>query len=113
MANDSKDSSHLSTSRGNCTCYGSGAFQTVGHLFITAGVFLIATKFNLSIRILCFVDLAFLYNLVNRINLVHNFSQYVCYFSLYVSGNHVPIIRRKYHTYAITGICHSIWITVW
>ena len=50
----------------------------------------------------------FLYNLVNRTNLVHIFSQYVYCFSLHVSGNYVPIIRRKYRTYATPGICHSI-----
>jgi hypothetical protein len=25
----------------------------------------------------------------------------------------VPIIRRKYLTYATPGICHSMWMTVW
>jgi len=33
--------------------------------------------------------------------------------SLHVSGNHVPIIRRKHCTYATPGICHSIQMTVW
>ena len=51
MANDSKDSSLQSTSRGNCTRQGSGAFQIVGYLFIKAGVILIASKFNLSVRV--------------------------------------------------------------
>ena len=46
-------------------------------------------------RVLCFVDHASLYNLVNRTNLVHKLSYYVYCFSLHVSGNYVPIIRRK------------------
>jgi len=29
-------------------------------------------------------------------------------FSLHVSGNYVPIIRRKYRTYATPDIFHSI-----
>ena len=33
--------------------------------------------------------------LVNRTNLVHSFSHYVYCFPLHVSGNYVPIIRRK------------------
>jgi len=33
-------------------------------------------------------------------------------FSLHVSGNYVPIIRRKYRTYATPGICHSTQMTV-
>ena len=28
-------------------------------------------------------------------------------FSLHVSGNYMPIIRRKYRTYVTPGICHS------
>jgi len=41
-----------------------------------------------------FVDGAFLYNRVNTANLVHNFSSCVYFFSLHVSGECVPIIRR-------------------
>jgi hypothetical protein len=37
----------------------------------------------------------FNYNLVNKANLVHNFSWYVYFFSLHVSGDYVPIIRRN------------------
>jgi hypothetical protein len=38
-------------------------------------------------------------NLVNKTNLVHS-SLYVYFYSLHVSGNHVPIIRRNnYHQY--------------
>jgi len=25
----------------------------------------------------------------------------------------VPIIRKKYGTYATPGICHSVWMAVW
>ena len=28
-------------------------------------------------------------------------------------ASYVPIIRRKYRTYATPGICHSIWTTLW
>ena len=45
--------------------------------------------------ILCFVDRASLYNLVNKANLVHNFSYYVYFLSLHVSVDYVPIIRRN------------------
>jgi len=30
-----------------------------------------------------------------------------------VSGHYVPIIRRKYRTYATPGVSHSIYMTVW
>ena len=49
------------------------------------------------------------YSFVNRTNLVSKFSQYIYCFSLHVSGNYVPIIRRKYRTYATPGICHFIY----
>jgi len=38
---------------------------------------------------------------------------YVYFYSLHVSGNHVPIIRRINHIIAIPGICHSVWTTIW
>jgi hypothetical protein len=44
---------------------------------------------------LCFVDRTPLYNLVNKANLVHNSSYYVYFFSVHVSGDYVPIIRRN------------------
>ena len=53
------------------------------------------------------------YNLVNKANLVHNFSQCVYFFSLHVSGDYVPIIRRNNCICATLGICHSVWMTVW
>jgi hypothetical protein len=53
--------------------------------------------------ILCFVDRPSLYNLVNKAKLVHNFSRYVSFFSLHVSGNYVPIIRRNNCIYATLG----------
>ena len=58
--------------------------------------------------ILCFVDRAYLSHLANRTKLTHKFSEYVYCFSIHVSGNYVPIIRRKYRTYATPLICHSI-----
>jgi hypothetical protein len=62
--------------------------------------------------ILCFVGRASLYNLVNKANLVHNFSLYVHFFSLHVSGDYVLIIRRNNCIYETLGICHSVWKTV-
>ena len=63
--------------------------------------------------ILSFADRTSLYNLVNKTNLVHNLSWYIYLFSLHVSGNYVPIIRRNICIYATLGICHSVWMTVW
>ena len=61
----------------------------------------------------CFVDRASLYNLVNRTNLVHNFSYYIYSFSLHVSGNYVPIIRRKHCTYATPGyVVSNLWESI-
>jgi len=37
---------------------------------------------------------------------VHNFSQYVYIFSLHVSGDCVPIIRKNNSIYATLVICH-------
>jgi hypothetical protein len=51
--------------------------------------------------------------LVNKANLVHNFSWYVYFFSLHVLGDFVPIIRRNNCISASLGICHSLWMTVW
>jgi len=51
-------------------------------------------------------------DLVNKANLVNNFSYYV-YFSLHVSGDYVPIIRRNNCIYATPGTCHSVWMTSW
>ena len=51
------------------------------------------------------------YCLVNKANLVHNFSYYVYFFSLHVKGDYVPIIRRNNCIYMTFGICHSVWMT--
>jgi len=56
---------------------------------------------------LCFVDRASLYNLANKANLVNNFSLYVYFFSLHVSGNSVPNTRRNNCIYVTLGTCHS------
>ena len=56
---------------------------------------------------LSFVELASLYSLVNKANSVHSFSQYVYFFSLQVSGDYVPIIRRNNCMYATLGTCYS------
>jgi len=52
------------------------------------------------------------YILVNKANLVHNFSYYVYFFSVHVSGDYVPIIRINDSIYVILVICHSVWMTV-
>ena len=46
---------------------------------------------RLLLNILCFVDRAYVYNTVNRTNLVHNFLNMFYCFSLRVSGNYVPM----------------------
>jgi len=51
--------------------------------------------------------------LVNKANLLHNFSLYVYFFSLHVLGDYVPIIRRNKCIYATLGTYHSVWMTVW
>ena len=40
------------------------------------------------------------------------FSMYVYFYSLDVSGSHVPVIRRINGINA-TGVCHSVYMTVW
>jgi len=45
--------------------------------------------------------------------LTHKFFMYVYSYSVHVSGNHVPIIRRINCISAIPGICHCVWTTVW
>jgi len=49
--------------------------------------------------IFCFVGRASSYNLENKAKLVHIFSLYVYFFSLHVSDNYVPIIRRNNYIY--------------
>jgi len=66
-----------------------------------------------AIVILSFVDRASLFKLVNTAKLVYNFSQYVYFFSLHVSGDCVSIIRRNNCIYATPGTCHYMWMTVW
>ena len=38
---------------------------------------------------------------------MHNFSEYVYFFSLHVSGEYVPIVRRNNCIYATLGTCYS------
>ena len=45
---------------------------------------------------------------VNGTKLVHHFLSVFYCFSLHVSGNCVPIIRRKYRTYATPGITYLL-----
>jgi len=48
---------------------------------------------------------------VNKAKLVHNFSHYVYLFSLHVSCNYVPIMRRKDCIYVTLGTCYSVRMT--
>ena len=41
------------------------------------------------------------------------FFMYVYFYSLHVSGSHVPIIRRINCINTTSGICHSVQTTVW
>jgi len=51
-------------------------------------------------------------SLVTKSNLVDNFTYYAYFFSLHVSGDHVPNIRGKHCIYTIFGTCCSVWMTV-
>jgi len=44
---------------------------------------------------------------------MHIFFLYVYYYSLHVSGSHVPIIRRINCINATPGICLSVYMTIW
>jgi hypothetical protein len=63
--------------------------------------------------ILCFVDRASLYNLVNKTNMVHNFSLHVLFLFSTCFGRYVLIIGRIICINATPGICHSVWMTIW
>jgi len=56
---------------------------------------LVLRRMKTTRQILCFVDRASVSNLVNKANLMHNFSWNVYFFPLHVSGDYVPIIRRN------------------
>ena len=55
----------------------------------------------------CFDDHTPLYNPVNNTNLTHNISYYIYFFSVHVSGDYVPIIRRNKCICATLGACYS------
>ena len=57
--------------------------------------------------LLCIVDRAYLYNLCNKPTWCTIFL-YVYFYSLHVSGSHVPIIRIINCISATPGICHSV-----
>jgi len=44
---------------------------------------------------------------------MNKFFVYVYFYSVHVSGNYVPIIRRTNCINAIPGICNSVWTTMW
>ena len=64
-------------------------------------------------KMLCFVDRVSLYNLVNKDKLGAQFFLVRYFFSLRVSGDYVPIIRRNNCVYATLGTSYSVWMTVW
>jgi hypothetical protein len=70
-------------------------------------------NFIMLCLILCLVDPASLYNLINKANLVHNFFLVCLFFFLHVSGDYVPIIRRNNYICATLGTSYSVWMTVW
>ena len=77
-----------------------------------------AKLIGLHLHAYCFDDryslhIIYTYNLVNKVNLVHNFSQQVYLFSVHVSGDYVPNIRRNNCIYATLGTCYSEWMSVW
>jgi hypothetical protein len=49
-----------------------------------------------------------IYIFVNNQPDAHFFFTYVYFYSLHVSGNHVPIIRRINCINTTSGICHSV-----
>jgi len=51
--------------------------------------------------------------LVNKANWWTIFFWYVYSFSVHVSGEYVPIIRRNNCIYATLSTCYSVWMTVW
>ena len=59
-----------------------------------------------------FVNCGSLYNLVNKANFLHDFSWYVYFFSLHVSGDYVPSFRRNNCICVTPGTCYSIWMTI-
>ena len=62
---------------------------------------------KIAIRLMFFEGTS-LYNLVNKANVMHNFSSYVYFFPLHVAGNYVHIIRRNNYVYATLRVCHSV-----
>jgi hypothetical protein len=67
----------------------------------------------MNVIFLRFVNCTSLYNLVNKTNLVHNFSQCVYFFSLHLLDSYVPIFRRNNCIYVTLGTCYTVWMTVW
>jgi len=63
-------------------------------------------------KILCFVDRASLYNLVNKANLVHNYVL-VCLSISTCFGRLCAHHQEKQLCYAIFCTCYSVWMTVW
>ena len=62
--------------------------------------------------LLCFVDRASLYNLVNKTNLVH--SSFLVYLSISTCfGRLCAHHQEKQLCFATLGTCYSVWMTVW
>jgi hypothetical protein len=57
-------------------------------------------------------DLIYLIVPVDKTQLGAQFFLYVNFYSLHVSGNHVPIVRRIVCINTTPGTCHSVWMTI-
>ena len=57
---------------------------------------------------LCYVDGASRYHFVDNQLDAQFFFMYVYFYSLHVSGSHVPIIRRVNCINTTSGTCHSV-----
>ena len=56
----------------------------------------------------CMICLKHLKNFVNNKLDAQFFFMYICFYSLHVSGSHVPIIRKINRINTTSGICHSL-----
>jgi len=66
-----------------------------------------------SILILCFLTVYSCIIFENKDIFLHNFSWYTYLFSLHVSADIVPIIKKTICIYVTIDTCYSVWMTVW
>ena len=70
-----------------------------------------AMTWIITLRTLCFVDLASLYRRVDRPT--YSLSWHIYVFSVRVTCDCVPIVGRNSCVCVTFGTCHSVWMTVW